>query len=78
MLLLDLGSEYNGYATDITTSYPVSGKFTAKQRSIYQIVYDANQAVQRAMKPGVSWGDMHILAERVVLIGLQKEGITAR
>lgn len=77
MLLLDLGSEYNGYATDITTSYPVSGKFTAKQRAVYQIVYDANQAVQRAMKPGVSWVDMHKLAEWVVLAGLQKQGITA-
>lgn len=64
MCLFDMGCEYSCYCSDITCSFPVSGKFSDKQRLIYQAVYHANKAVMKAVKPGVSWIDMHLLAER--------------
>ncbi|MGH9858039.1 MAG: M24B family metallopeptidase, partial [Acidobacteriota bacterium] len=66
MFLNDSGAQYHGYASDITCSYPVNGKFTAEQKDIYEAVLAANRAVQQAMKPGVLWPDMHRLAERVI------------
>lgn len=67
MCLFDMGANYYGYASDITCSFPVNGKFTADQRLIYNAVLKANLAVMNAAKPGVSWVDMHRLANRVML-----------
>jgi Xaa-Pro dipeptidase len=75
MMVLDMGAQYNGYATDITRSYPVNGKFTADQRAVYEAVREAQAAVMAAMKPGVSWPSMHQLAERVIIKHLVKIGI---
>lgn len=66
IFLNDSGAEYHGYSSDITCSFPVGGRFSDDQRGVYDAVLAANRAVQRAMKPGVSWPDMHRLAERVV------------
>lgn len=66
MALLDMGGEYRCYASDITCSFPVNGKFSAEQRTIYNAVLDAHDAVLRSMGPGVSWVDMHKLALRVL------------
>eukprot|EP01084_Bolivina_argentea_P087616 158240_1 len=71
-VVLDMGSEYLGYATDITCSYPVNGKFTNKQRMIHEAVVDANRCVCAAMKPGIMWTDMHRLSERILLKHLYK------
>jgi Xaa-Pro dipeptidase len=73
--VLDMGAEFNGYATDITRSYPVNGKFTADQALVHNAVYEAQQAVLKAMKPTVFWPDMHRLAERVIIDHLLKAGI---
>ncbi|MCH97494.1 xaa-Pro dipeptidase-like, partial [Trifolium medium] len=59
MALLDMGAEYHFYASDITCSYPINGKFTSDQSLIYNAVLDAHDAVIASMKPGVSWVDMH-------------------
>jgi len=75
MVVLDMGATYNGYATDITRSYPVNGKFTADQRAIYEAVREAQLAVMQAMKPGVRWPAMHQLAERVIVKHLIKIGV---
>jgi Xaa-Pro dipeptidase len=75
MFLNDSGAQYHGYASDITCSYPVNGRFSSKQRDIYEAVHAANRAVQRAMKPGISWPDMHRLAERVIAERLRDIGI---
>lgn len=45
MILNDMGSKYKGYCSDITCSYPSNGKFTQKQREIYEAVLEANLAV---------------------------------
>ncbi|KAI5753188.1 hypothetical protein M8J77_024442 [Diaphorina citri] len=75
MLVFDMGSSYCGYASDITCSYPVNGKFTEKQAYIYNAVLSANRAVMEAAKPGVSWVDMHHLANKVVLSKLLDIGL---
>jgi Xaa-Pro aminopeptidase len=53
VVVMDVASEYQGYAADITRTLPVSGKFTPDQRVIYQIVRDAQAAGERQVKPGV-------------------------
>nr|GLL20651.1 xaa-Pro dipeptidase [Ipomoea trifida] len=72
MALLDMGAEYHFYASDITCSFPVNGKFTSDQSLIYNAVLDAHDAVISTLKPGINWVDMHKLAEKVILESLKK------
>ena len=67
MMVMDMGAEFHGYATDITCSYPNNGEFTADQRAIYNAVLAATRAVESALKPGAWWPDLHQLAERTLL-----------
>ena len=67
MMLTDQGHQVHHYASDVTISFPVNGKFTVKQKHIYDLVLKCNRTVLDALKPGVSWHDMHILSERVML-----------
>ncbi len=66
LFLNDSGAQYHGYASDITCTFPVNGRFTSEQKGIYETVLAANRAVQKAMRPGVPWPDMHWLAVRVI------------
>lgn len=76
MLVVDAGAESeNHYASDITRTTPVGGKFGPFQKDIYQIVLNANQAVIKAAKPGVSNLDMHFLACRTIAAGLKDLGL---
>ncbi|KAI3437610.1 hypothetical protein D9Q98_000062 [Chlorella vulgaris] len=77
LLLVDAGAEYYRYAADITTTFPVGGTFTPDQALIYNAVLAASRAVIAAMKPGVRWPDMHLLAERTILAALQAAGLLA-
>lgn len=70
-----MGANYFGYAADITCTFPVSGKFSPDQKLIYEAVLKANLAVANAAKPGVSWVDMHVLANRVLLEELKIGGL---
>ena len=54
VVVVDIGAEYGGYSADVTRTYPVSGKFSARQREIYQIVLDAQKAAIAKVKPGRS------------------------
>ncbi len=72
--LFDMGGEYYGYAADITVCFPVSGRFTEAQRFVYETVLAANRAVVRAVRDGVCWVDMHLLAERTILTRLVERG----
>jgi Xaa-Pro aminopeptidase len=56
VIVLDVGGQYSGYAADITRTLPASGKFSARQREIYEIVLGAQKAVLAALKPGMSLG----------------------
>lgn len=75
MCLFDMGGEYYCYTSDITCSYPANGKFTEDQKSVYNAVYAASRAVMAALRPGVSWVDMHKLAERKILEHLVQMGV---
>lgn len=75
LLLMDVGAEYEHYTADVTRTYPVNGKFTKEQAEIYQIVYDAQEAVAAATKPGVSWRTLNIIAQNKIAEGLQKLGL---
>lgn len=74
-MLTDQGHRVHHYISDITISWPVNGKFTQKQREIYEIVLRANRKVMETVKPGVNYRDMHLLAERVTLEGLRDLGL---
>jgi Xaa-Pro dipeptidase len=73
--LFDMGAEYQCYASDITCSFPVNGKFTDKYRAIYESVLNAQRVVYGMMKPGVSWVDCHEAAELEIVKALYKIGI---
>ena len=75
LFLLDCGCEYHCYASDVTRTVPVGGKFTPKQAELYQIVLDASTKAIEMMAPGVEWFDVHTLSQRIVGEGLIKAGI---
>jgi Xaa-Pro aminopeptidase len=75
MLLMDVGAEYHGYTADVTRTVPVDGKFSAEERAIYQIVYDAQEAAFKTLKNGSRWVDANNAAANVISEGLMKLGI---
>ena len=70
-----MGAEYYGYTSDITCSFPASGKFSDDQKLIYNTVLKASKAVMAAVRPGVSWVEMHRLTYRVMLEALKEGGV---
>ncbi|EDO29537.1 predicted protein [Nematostella vectensis] len=72
--MFDMGAEYYCYGSDVTCSYPANGKFTDKQKLIYNIVFKSSRAVMAHVKPGVTWTDMHCLAMRVIVEELKAVG----
>jgi len=75
LCLMDVGAEYDHYSADVTRTFPVSGKFSKEQAEIYQIVYDAQEAVARTAKPGVSVLELSSAAETVIKDGLYRLGL---
>ena len=77
LFLLDCGAETpNGYAGDLTSTFPVSAKFSRKQAEIYQLVLDAHYAAVKMLKPGIAFREVHFEAARVIFDGLKALGIT--
>lgn len=76
LLLIDLGAEsMSGYASDYTRTIPVSGKFTERQRSVYEIVLKANMESIKMAKPGIRYWDVHLNACTVIAEGLTRLGL---
>jgi Xaa-Pro aminopeptidase len=75
LVLIDAGCEYEMYASDITRTFPVNGRFTEPQRELYEIVLEANQAATAQAVPGNHWNDPHDVAVKVVTRGLRKLGL---
>ncbi len=69
LLLIDAGCEVEGYAADITRTFPVSGKFSPAQKEVYEIVLAAQAAAIAAARPGNSWDEPHNAAVRVLAQG---------
>ncbi|GHF95078.1 Xaa-Pro aminopeptidase [Thalassotalea marina] len=75
LLLIDAGGELAGYAADITRTFPVNGKFSDAQKTIYQLVLDAQNACIAAVKPGVSLAELNdicieVFTPKLVELGL--------
>lgn len=75
LILVDAGCEYQYYASDITRTFPVNGKFTPEQKAIYEIVYEAQQAALAEAKPGSTLDRVNGTATRVIVEGLVSVGI---
>jgi Xaa-Pro aminopeptidase len=75
LLLMDVGAEYEHYSADVTRTFPVNGKFSQAQAEIYQVVYDAQEAVAKATKPGSSLSDVNRAGTEVIKDGLLKLGL---
>jgi Xaa-Pro aminopeptidase len=75
LLLIDAGCEYDYYASDVTRTFPVSGKFSPEQRAIYEIVLRAQRASIDAVKPGVTLEEVHQVAVRSISEGLVDIGL---
>ena len=71
LMVIDAGVESNEhYASDFTRTYPTSGKFTTKQREVYQIVCDCNELAFSLVKPGITYREVHLATARKMLEGL--------
>jgi Xaa-Pro aminopeptidase len=70
LVLIDAGCEVDGYASDITRTFPVSGKFSGPQRDIYQLVLAAQAAAIAKVKPGNEWEAPHDAAVKVLAQGM--------
>ena len=76
LMVVDAGAESNShYASDFTRTYPTSGKYTAKQRDIYQTVYECHELAFSLIKPGVAYRDVHLAACRHMLENLKQLGL---
>ncbi len=75
LYLIDAGYEFEGYASDVTRTYPVNGRFTGDQAAIYQVVLDTMNKTIEMVKPGVSMEELHMAACRIILHGLKEIGI---
>jgi Xaa-Pro aminopeptidase len=69
LLLIDAGCEYQGYASDITRTFPVGGKFSGPQKDVYELVLASQLACLEAVRPGVEFHEYHKVAERVLAQG---------
>ncbi|HEX2394224.1 MAG TPA: aminopeptidase P family protein [Bacteroidales bacterium] len=76
LLLVDAGVEsVRRYATDITRTYPVNGKFSTQQKEIYQIVLEAQEEAIKAIKPGIPYLEVHQQAATLITKGLKELGL---
>jgi Xaa-Pro aminopeptidase len=75
LLLIDAGAEYNCYASDVTRTFPVNGRFSVEQRAIYDIVLNAQLAAIAEVRPGRAFGVYHDAAVRTITAGLIKLGL---
>ncbi|MBK9256209.1 MAG: aminopeptidase P N-terminal domain-containing protein [Saprospiraceae bacterium] len=75
LLLMDVGAEYHGYTADVTRTIPAKGKFSPEQRAIYELVYEAQEAVLSICREGTLFRDLELTAIEVIGNGLLKLGI---
>jgi Xaa-Pro aminopeptidase len=75
LLLVDAGAEFEGYAADITRTFPVSGRFTPPQRALYEVVLDAQMKAIDVVRPGNTFFQVHEVALRALVEGMVRVGI---
>ena len=77
LLLIDAGCEYDYYASDVTRTFPIGGKFSPAQQSIYQLVLDAQLAAVEKTRPGATLDEVHRAALETIVAGLIALGFLA-
>ena len=75
LVLIDAGAEYQNYAADITRTFPANGRFSAEQRSIYELVLESQLAAIKSIKPGASWAKAQDVIVNIITQGLIDLGI---
>lgn len=75
LVLLDLGAQYGYYSADISRTFPVSGKFTERQRVFYDIVLKAHDEVLKMLKPGIPYADINVLVNEIYAKELKALGL---
>ena len=75
LVLIDAGAEYRSYASDISRTYPASGRFTSEQRDVYAIVRAASERATEHCRAGSEWRDVHRTAALVIAEGLVDLGL---
>jgi Xaa-Pro aminopeptidase len=78
LCLIDAGCELDGYASDVTRTFPANGRFSAPQRTLYELVQAAQQAAIEATRPGARQRDAHHAAVRVLAQGMLDVGLLSR
>lgn len=77
LILCDSGAQIpSGYAGDMTRTYPVNGTFSARQAELYEVLTESFEESVAALKPGVAYKDVHLLAAKVIFDGLKQAGLT--
>lgn len=75
LLLIDAGVEFDYYASDITRTFPVNGRFSKEQRAVYELVLESQKAAIAQVRPGNHWNDPHEAAVKVLTEGLVDLGL---
>jgi Xaa-Pro aminopeptidase len=75
LLLIDAGCEYQYYASDVTRTLPVGGRYKARQRDVYEVVLEAQKAAIAKVRAGCHWNDPHEAAVRAITRGLVRIGL---
>ncbi|KEH98446.1 aminopeptidase P family protein [Clostridium botulinum] len=75
LIMFDLGAQFEYYNGDITRTFPVSGKFTERQKQIYNVVLRANEKIIKEAKPGVSYLKLNDIAKKVLAEGCMELGL---
>ncbi|MFI5362751.1 MAG: aminopeptidase P family protein [Elusimicrobiota bacterium] len=75
LLLIDAGAEDKGYAADITRTFPANGRFTPRQRDVYEVVLAAQKSCIERARPGIVSADLHVHSMRVIADGLKSIGL---
>ena len=75
IVVVDIGSEYGMYGSDITRTYPANGKYTARQKEIYELVLKANEEAIKMVAPGVEFSDISKRVDEILGEGMVKAGL---
>lgn len=75
LILFDLGCQTEFYVSDISRTFPISGKFTKRQHEVYEVVLDANKKCIEFLKPGVTWKEFNDYAKKLLSEGCKKLGL---
>ena len=75
LVLIDAGCELDHYASDITRTFPVNGKFSREQKALYELVLKAQLAAINVIKPGNHWNEPHDITVQVITEGLVQLGL---